>query len=615
MIARKKKMTLIIVLSVVAVLIVIGILIALYLTTDFLKPTDKLFAKYILQNVSMIDESARQEPTELQKTLQTEKLETNLKAKLSYTDDEGKSDNSINNAELDISSKIDEQANYDYKDIRIAYENENIARMEYLKDNDRYGIRLDKIVQFVSATNQNLDELELKTGIAKKDLEFLTYIFKPMTLSQFISFTSSETEVLSSTYLGIIQQKTEKAQYKKTSQTIQVNGTTYPTTAFSIKMTQEQLNDLIISILERIEKDQILLGKLDSLEKELEKYYLYEGKEDNALRNTVIKLIDDEIQEIKNHNIGKEETEITVYVYKGQTISTLLRTPDESISLDISNGTFYIEYMQNLDNSVVTDSVTITRNVEPTAQNVNVQYIKAKDNEAEKGLQFTINQSMQGNQIQNSYSATYSVGKNTAKLEATQYIDIVKDFEDKVEFADANMNLEEYEQADVQTIIGYLKNNANDQIKTVLEHVTLDDINAMLKKLNILKENELTFIEEPSEENVTDVERTRFNSKLSFFIGKEVSKDTISQLVENAKDCIADAQLTFEDIENSDKKRLRGIIIDIRRNTSNEEKIQEINTALLEETQNVSYTVSMSSDETTKLINQVTIVANEDSRR
>ena len=136
-----------------------------------------------------------------------------------------------------------------------------------------------------------------------------------------------------------------------------------------------------------------------------------------------------------------------------------------------------------------------------------------------------------------------------------------------------------------------------------------------MQKLNILKENELTFIEEPSEENVTDVERTRFNSKLSFFIGKEVSKDTISQLVENAKDCIADAQLTFEDIENSDKKRLRGIIIDIRRNTSNEEKIQEINTALLEETQNVSYTVSMSSDETTKLINQVTIVANEDSRR
>ena len=311
MIARKKQRLIIIISIVLIVLSIIGVLVALYLTTDMFKSKNSLFAKYFLQNVDNIQEIAKSQPTQIENAIQNQKLETELKAKLTYTDNKNNSNNTINQAEIDISSQIDNQSNYDYKNIRLAYENEKLAQAEYIKDNDSYGIKLEGIKQFVIGQSQNLEELELKTGISSSNLEMLTYIFDPIKLSNFISFTPSELEVLSSTYLSIIQQKANNKQYYKSNQNIQINGTDYKARAYSIKLTEEQLNDLIITILEKVEKDQILLGKIDLMQEQLQKYYLYQPKDNETLRDTIIQLIDDKIQYIKNHNIGQEETEIT----------------------------------------------------------------------------------------------------------------------------------------------------------------------------------------------------------------------------------------------------------------------------------------------------------------
>ncbi len=610
MIKRKKTNVIIIVSMILIVFMIMGSVIALYLTTDMFKPADTLFVKYLLQNVSFVEELARKESTGIQDALQNEKLDTNLTAKVAYTDNTGNKENSINQAEIDVSSQIDRQAQYDYKNIRIAYENQDVAKMEYLKNQDTYGIRLDGIMQFVSATNTNLDEVALKTGMKKEDLELLTYIFEPVTLSQFISYTPSEIQVLSSTYLGIIQQNTQKNQYQKSNQTIEVNGATYQAKAYSIKQTQEQHNQLVISILERVEKD--IVGKLDTIEQQLTKYQLYQQEENKPLRDVVVEMIDDKIQDIKNHNIGQEETEITVYVYKGQTIRTLVKTPEHSMILDVDQEkNMQINYTQNLDNSTQQDIFTIEKTAEENAQNVVVGYHQFTDDAEKQGIDVQISKNKENDKMQNAYHMEYQLQGNVVTIDANEYMNIVEAFENQINFTQEDIVLDDLEQDKAQMAIDIMQENVNEKIRTILDHITLEDINAMLKNLGILKESEITFNEEPDEEAVTEVERNRFNSKLTFFIGKEVSKDTLMQLFEAAADCLEEAQIIYENEGDASKRTIRGIILDIKRNTPNDEKKQQLVTALTEEKSNEKYTVAMAFDETTRLINQITIVSNE----
>ena len=62
----KKKRQLIMIISISVT--IIGILIALYFTTDMFKPKNKLFEKYIAQNINIIDEMAKKSPKEIMRS-------------------------------------------------------------------------------------------------------------------------------------------------------------------------------------------------------------------------------------------------------------------------------------------------------------------------------------------------------------------------------------------------------------------------------------------------------------------------------------------------------------------------------------------------------------------
>ena len=244
------------------------------------------------------------------------KLSEELKATLSYRDNNNNMSNTVNKAELDISGQTCKKENYNYQEARMVFENADISKFEYLQDGEDYGIRLEGIEQFISAKNENLNDLETLTGIPKNKLELITLMFNPLKLSDFISFTPDELKVISSTYSSIIEQNTDAKNFKqKSNQNIEIDGNNYIANAYVLEQDEEQLNSLIIALLERIEKDEIILGELDTLQSKFEVYGAY--KSDKNLRTLFINSIDAKIEEIKNNNIGQEKTEIAVYVKKG----------------------------------------------------------------------------------------------------------------------------------------------------------------------------------------------------------------------------------------------------------------------------------------------------------
>ncbi len=608
MIARKKKKLIIIISVVLTVLIIIGILIALYLTTDMFKSNYSLFVKYLSQNINIIDDMAKKDPTEITNAIQNQKLTTNLKGTISYTDNNNDSESTLNKAELDITGQIDKLQSYRYENVRLVYENSDVAKTEYIKNGNQYAVRLDGIKQYVSATNTNLEDLEVKTGIEKKDLELLTYIFEPLNLSNFISFTDSEISVLSSTYLTILQQNTQTSNYeKKSGENVVVNDNTYKATAYSLKLPEEEFNNLIITILERIIKDEIILGKIDNIQNMLEKYYIFENEK--TLRELAISAINQKIENIKDNNIGSGETEITVYEYKGKTIKTMIKTPEKTISVDTDNTDIIkIDYIEKLDNKENEQIFTVNRQVTSNTQNLSFEYAKSSDGQEEKNFTLEIIQNKEDSEITNNYNLTYIVDGNNVGIKVSQYMNIVNEFEEKEELTNENnISLDSLNETDAKRIMEIVKNNYNNQISNTLEKIQLDDINKMLKDLEIIK-TEIKF-DNVDEETVTEAERNRFNSQLTLYIGKEITTSTLKQMSETLKDRIDDIQFSYEG-EDEDDKEFKGMIIDVKRNSSNPSKIEEMN-KILDENDNSTFTVAMSYDETTKLINKITVVSND----
>lgn len=614
MLAKKKRNLIIIITSIMlGLIIIIATLIALYLTTDMFKSNSTLFSKYIVQNIDNMYTILESEPSEIEQMIEQSKLTSNLKATVKYKDSENNTENSINKAELDISGETDKTENYRYKDIRLAYENEEVAKMEYIQEGQIYGMRLDGIKQFVTFQNDNLQELELKTGKSSKDLELLTYIFEPIKIANFVDFTPSEIEVLRSTYLSVLTQNTTKENYqKKSNESITVNGKSYKVNGYSIKLNKEQFNDLIIKILEKVSKDEIILGKIDNMQKQLEKYQI-ELEENKTLREIFVKKVQNKIEEIKDNNIGQEETEITVYESNGTTIKTYIKTPENEFSINLyeDKSGVQLDYIKKVDKKIQQDDIIIQNKATGSSQEMLIRYSQLEDGTEKDVVELQINRKKEEQKVNDTYQLKYNVAGNEADVSINQYLTAVNELENKVELNEENnITLNNLEQGQAQTIVDIIQKNFNGQIGTVLNKIKIEDINTMLKQLKILKETELKF-ENTTEEVVSEAERNRFNSQLTFFIGKEVDCNTLKQLLEVTNETLKDAQIIYdEEKSTNDRKVLKGFILDIKRNMGNEEKKQEI-IKLLDDNKNEKFTVAMSYDENTKLINKITIVSNK----
>ena len=152
--ARKKRITIITIAIVLVIAIIIGILAFLYIKTDAFKSNETLFAKYLVQNFDIIEVWEKSKNTDIENLLNTNKYTSQIEGKIEYTENKGtsneKQSSSVNNVGIKITSNIDKSNNYNYSDISIGTENEKLVGLEYLNEDDKYGIRLKDIQQFVS---------------------------------------------------------------------------------------------------------------------------------------------------------------------------------------------------------------------------------------------------------------------------------------------------------------------------------------------------------------------------------------------------------------------------------------------------------------------------------
>ena len=587
MLARKQRKMMIMVSSIIITISIIAVIIGiLYLKTDMFKPSSKLFIKYISQNIENVKPIFNFEPTEIDNEINQNQFETKTEIKIDYKDDE-KEENSINQAKIISEGTIEKQEKFISENIELQYEDKKITGMDFILNEELYGIRLDGIKQFVSNKIEQKEEQEEKINLFEN-----------------INFSENEKEIIKSTYLTIIEQNTTKENYKKEkNKNITINGKTTNANAYSLILTKERYNNLIIKLLERVAKDEIILGKIDKIQENLgEVKYL---KEKN-LREEFEKQIEKKIEEIKNTNIGQEKVELTVYEKNGVTIKTELKTPTYEIILDLYNNKeeLKITLIRKYDNKNKEKAITIKNknNLERK-----IEYCDIDDEIEKNKIEIEEIKIKEQDEIKKTLIATYKVEENILKASIDRTYTKTDSIDKEEKIKNNNIIINELESEKANQVKNIIEKKKNEETEKILEKIKLDDINYMLKKLKILNENEIKF-EDKDKEIVTEAERNRFNSNLTFYIGKEIDTNTLKQLLETIKEDTKKIKIIFD--ETKDKKELKGFMIELKRNTQSEKEKEEM-IKVLEEYKNEKFTVAMSYDEETKLINKISIVSNK----
>lgn len=599
--ARKKRITIITIAIVLVIAIIIGILAFLYIKTDAFKSNETLFAKYLVQNFDIIEVWEKSKNTDIENLLNTNKYTSQIEGKIEYTENKGtsneKQSSSVNNVGIKITSNIDKSNNYNYSDISIGTENEKLVGLEYLNEDDKYGIRLKDIQQFVSIKKDDeTQESELK------NIEKLT---ENIDVQSIIKFSDEEKQTLKNTYLEIIKNNVSKEKYHKQSNSlITVNNKDMQTNAYYIEFTVEECNNLYIKILEQIAKDEIILSKVDLIEKQIKEI---DEDYDGNLRENFVKSIKDKIKEIEDKNIGNDKVKITVYEKNMKTVRTSIEKNNDKTIIDLYDSSSIKIDTVKIDETTDEQYIKIESKNDGTNLNVLVEYAKIQDNNTKNTVQFNYGQTFLNNELNKNIELGISNEKNEAIIKISDDTNFVQEFENEITLEKDNVDLDELDEEQSNAINGILTENVQSQLSNLLAVVNLNDYVSMLKNLGLMNK---TSIELPSDGEVTETERKRFNSQFEFFVSEGLTSDNIKELIDTAENNFEDMKVLLKNGEIQDldldkinssressdyKKEISEILLYIKKNSNNEEKEADLLTYLEKESGN-KYNVSIEYD-------------------
>lgn len=608
MMPRKKRIVILVLFIVLIVLAIIGILGYLYLETDMFKSNETLFAKYLTQNFENAKFLNMSENTEITNMLNNNKYTSQIEGTIEYTENLGTSDQNknsqINNVGIKIISNVDKLNNYDYKDIAIEKENEKLLGVEYIKQDQMYGIRLKDIQQFVSVEN-NGDNETLK----EYKLDNIEELTSSININSILAFTDEEKQTMLNTYMNIIQANVSSNKYYKQSDAlITVNNKDLKTNAYYIKLTVEECNNIYIKLLEQITNDEVILSKVDLIEEKIkEKYQDYE--EDKTLREKFIEYINSEIEKIKNNNIGNEEVKITVYENNEKTVRTSIEKSGQKLTIDMYNdSTIKIDNVKIGDNTEE-QVLRIDKTENETQSHILLEYKELKDNDTITDVQISYQQVLENNKLDRTVQIGLANEKYEGILKIVDNTEFVQDFENKVTLDTDNVRLDELEPEQRDIINQILADNFQEQLSNLFEVVSKEDYTKMLQNLDILDKNT---IEIPDNGETSNIEKNRFNSQFEFFVSENLTSDNIKELLKTSENNLEDANILTKsgDIEDLDvekldfsyegskeyQKNIDEILFYIKQNSNNEEKQKDILT-FLETNKNNKYTVSIDYDD------------------
>ncbi len=543
MMPRKKRIATIVIVISFVIILLCAVLIYLLTATDVFKSDKELFGKYLFktsENIENFFENYEQE--------ELTKYTSQMKAKINYTADMNTTaednQNNLNNIILNVDSQVDKESNYDYKEIYIQNSDEKLAKLEYLKNNDIYAVRVDGIKQFVAIKNQNLKDFSQKMGLSEDQINLIPNELDEKKIDfEKIKFTEDEKKQIANRYLKILNENVSKEKFSKQSNAlITINGNDMNTNAYSLTLTKEQYNNLKIKILEQLKDDETILNKLELLKNETENIY---KNANSDYKQNYINSIETTIKEIQDTNIGQEEVKISVYVNNKKTVRVIIddkttKTTMDFVDKDNKNKVMELNITKydTVENSVI---ATIKRENQDNNEKISISIESIKAEEVHK-LEMLLGNTKKSNNIIKDFSISYNNGTNQLVFNVEDNIEKKENLENKIELTkNNNIILNELEQNKASIIISKVLEKVLNQINSIQNKVNEEDITSILSMFSTGESISL------GDGTITENEKNRFNAQFEFYEGDEVQLEDIQALLTALKDNTSKVEIISND--------------------------------------------------------------------
>lgn len=590
MMTKKEKKKLLVVGLIIAIILIIIMFITLYFLTDMFKSNKTLFLKYLGENAENLETII--ETLDNKNTIDS-KYEESSEIKMNFIENVGTSlenaDNAINNLKITIDEQNDKENKYNHKDIKILKNDENLSNIEYLQQENNYGIKFsDLFNQYLLVEKENIQQFLEKTELSQEQLDKIQKVIEEdENNTTTMKLTEEEIETLRDKYVKIINTNGSIGKFSKAkNQQIIINQKPVYVNAYTLTLTKEQLNNIYIKILEALKEDEIFLKRAEYLQTQVNKINILLDEPIDVKQN-FISNIEKTIEDINRNNIGNDETKIIIYENAKRTVRTSIQTPEYQIDIDVfqNNGKFIEISKKENENEVQ----KITINDTQDELNINIE-----DNRSREPYKLNIERTKEnGDNILVNTSLQYE--KNDYKLETriAQTIKKVENFEKQITIAESNsIQLDKMKQEELDPMLEKVKENLNPEIDRIKQEVNIEDIQKLENMLGIKKNVNVI----DNNGTITEAEKNRFNSKFQFLKTEELSSEEMLSAIKTFEENFID----FEIVSGTELK------IEISRNNKNEERIKILKD-FVEEKKRLKYTLNVEYDETTGLVKYVTI--------
>lgn len=318
----------IIIISILIVLLLV-VFVVLYFCTDLLKSDKQLFFKYASQLVEteggFIDNNIEAFYNKKQQ------MPYENEGKFDFTVDLGNNTNEqidiANDFVVNFSGKTDKTNNKAEQNIELKYSDDVSWPLIYRHDGDIYGIQTDYVSsKYVAVENNNLKEFAEKVGMTDTS-DVPEKIEIPEDKANF-EYTEEEKQTVQEKYMTILENQFRDDQF-------QTEKNDDGTTRYILTMTNEELKNLVIALLNELKTDDVTLGKINNILSEQDLY----------TKNTIeAEDIDSIIESLQEGNTEEGEVQFIVAQKDSKLISISLNQNDNNIQLTKNNQEDSVNY-------------------------------------------------------------------------------------------------------------------------------------------------------------------------------------------------------------------------------------------------------------------------------
>ncbi len=309
------------VISVVVVLLILLVAAGVYayVGTDLLKSDKQLFYKYMGKNLDTITDMNLAPYRKMDTKDKTYKMsgEFSSEALKEITGE----DKEIRLKFEVLSDSKNKKASGNYK---ILLGGKDFLGIDYINNNDRYGIKVDEITdeKYIVVENNNLKELAKRFGI--EDVSEIPDKIDTELLENDKKIDEKKLEKIKDKYTKLIDDKIADDKYTKEEVELNIKDEILKTKKYSLTLTEKELYDIAYEFLNTLKDDTDTIEFFLSL--------IYEDEIDVTVEDVKEKIAQniEELEDSKNEIDEENSLVISVYNSKGKTVRTELVTSAEN---------------------------------------------------------------------------------------------------------------------------------------------------------------------------------------------------------------------------------------------------------------------------------------------